>query len=207
VSGPSLQVFVKKKGITLKIAYRKKSSQLIILKDWAFNMRKKNGNEYKESVVKIMWNSTAKQLQEMYYRKFNMKFDPFTDIEFSSSRAARDAKRRDLQTNPTKRKHSSASLTTEELSKMIEIWDENTPNGLQRKLFHIVGYELAWRGGEASTCCIQHFIEEKDKNGARTGRVEYNPVFSKTSQGGSKKLADSKWLVENKDNPDICPVR
>ncbi|CAH1366237.1 unnamed protein product [Tenebrio molitor] len=117
-------------------------------------MRKKNGNKYNESVVKIMWNSTAKQLQEMYYRKFNMKFDPFTDIEFSSSRAARNAKRRDFQTNLTKKKHSSASLTTEELSKMIEIWDENTPNKLQRKLFHIVGYELAWRGGEASVLAV-----------------------------------------------------
>lgn len=31
-----------------------------ILKDWAFNMRNKDGNEYKESAVKIIWNSTAK---------------------------------------------------------------------------------------------------------------------------------------------------
>jgi hypothetical protein len=80
-----------------------KEELAIILKDWAFNIRKKSGNKYKESVVKIMWNSTAKQLQEMYYRKFNMKFDPFTDIEFSSSRAARNAKRRDFQTNLTKK--------------------------------------------------------------------------------------------------------
>ena len=40
-----------------------------ILKDWAFNMRKKNGEDYKESVVKTLWNVTAKQIQEMYYNQ------------------------------------------------------------------------------------------------------------------------------------------
>lgn len=50
----------------------------------------------------------------MYYKKFNIKLDSFTDIESSSSRATREAKRQDLQTNLTK-----------------------TLNELQRKLYHI----------------------------------------------------------------------
>lgn len=43
--------------------------------------------------------------------------------------------------------------------------------------------------------------------GNYTGRIEYNPIFSKTAQGGSRKLADSKWLIANIANPRICPVR
>ncbi|KAF2899417.1 hypothetical protein ILUMI_06757 [Ignelater luminosus] len=51
----------------------------------------------------------------------------FADIESSGARAARDAKRRNLQANATKRKVSSSTLTTEALSKVVSIWDENTP--------------------------------------------------------------------------------
>jgi hypothetical protein len=178
-----------------------------ILKDWGFNMKRINGEDYKEAVVKLMWNSTAKQLQEMYFKSFQIKFDPFADVEFACARAARDAKRRKLQEDPSKRKSSSIALTNQQLSRMAEVWDENTPTGLQRKFFLIAGYELAWRGGEGSTCCVHHFSEEKNNEGVSTGRVEYNPVFTKTTQGGSKKLADSKWLTVNTNNTDICPVR
>ena len=33
-----------------------------ILKDWAVNMRKTNGKEYKEYSIKTIWNVTAKML-------------------------------------------------------------------------------------------------------------------------------------------------
>lgn len=199
-------VFCEEKDYTLdELTSKDKLAE--ILKDWGFNMKRKNGEDYKEAVVKLMWNSTAKQIQEMYFNQYKVKFDPFVDIEFSSARAARDAKRRKLQADPKKRKLSSAALTNEEISKMVEIWDENTPTGLQRKFFLIAGYELAWRGGEASKCRIHYFSEEKSNKGVSTGRVEYNPVFTKTTQGGAKRTADSKWLIVNKTNTDICPVR
>lgn len=51
----------------------------------------------------------------MFYNKFDIKFDLFTDIEFSSSKTARTAKKRDLQTNVSRKKYGSSSLTTEEL--------------------------------------------------------------------------------------------
>lgn len=178
-----------------------------ILKDWGFNMKRKNGEDYKESVVKVMWNSTAKQLQEFYYNEYKVKFDPFTDVEFSSARVARDAKRRNLQMDPKKRKLSSAAMSKQEIEKMVETCDENTPTGLQQKFFLIAGYELAWRGGEASTCRLHHFSQEKNNEGAITGRIAYNPLFTKTCQGGAKKLAENKWLITNADSPDICPVR
>lgn len=154
-----------------------------------------------------MWNSAAKQLQEMYFCKFHVKFDPFADIEFASARAARDAKRRQLQKNPSKRKTSSAALTCEEYRKILTIWDENTPSGLQRKLFHVMSHELAWRGGEGTMAKIEHFHKQVDHKGDFTGRIEYNPVFTKTTQGGSKRLADSKYLVRNSKNLDECPIR
>lgn len=177
-----------------------------ILKDWAFNMKKQNSEDYKENVIKLMWNSTAKQLQEYYFTTYKIKFDPFKDIEFLEARAARDTKRRKLQMDVSKRKKSSSALSTADYSKMVHLWDEDTPEGLQKKFFFIVAHELAWRGGEGVNCCIHYFIEEMDK-GYSTGRIEYNPVFSKTTQGGSKKLADSKFLIKNVANPEMCPVR
>ncbi|KAK9679562.1 Retrotransposon gag protein [Popillia japonica] len=40
-----------------------------------------------------------------------------------------------------------------------------------------------------------------------TGRIEYNPIFTKTTQGGAQKCADSKWLIPNKVKSSNCPVR
>jgi hypothetical protein len=42
-----------------------------ILKHFAFNMKRTDGQDYKESVVKTMFNVTAKLLQELYLKKFN----------------------------------------------------------------------------------------------------------------------------------------
>ena len=90
---------------------------------------------------------------------------------------------------------------------MVQILNENTPDGLQKKFFLIASFELAWRGGEGASCFTYYFKPEIDNKGLITGRIEYNPVFSKTAQGGSKPLTSSKWLTKNKDNPNLCPVR
>ncbi|KAJ8914647.1 hypothetical protein NQ315_015386 [Exocentrus adspersus] len=135
-------------------------------------MKKANSEEYKESVVKPIWNSIAKQLQEMYYEKYKVKFDPFSDITFKNARAARDAKRRELQTNSTKRKLSASALSEAEYMKIVELWNEDCPEGLQRKFFHIVSHELAWRGGEGAAASIEYFVEETDNSGNFTGRIE-----------------------------------
>lgn len=81
-----------------------------ILMDWAFNMKKRDGSEYKESVVKTLWNNTAKQLQEKFYNDWGIRFDPFTDIIFKTSRDARNAKRRILQVKPETRKVSAQAF-------------------------------------------------------------------------------------------------
>ena len=178
-----------------------------ILKDWGFNMRKADGTNYKETVVKQMWNSVAKQIQEIYYEKFGVKIDPFGDVAFKTARCARNSLRKKLQLVPEKRRISSASLSKSEVSDIINLYDENIPDGLQKKFYHIAAHELAWRGGEGVNCMVHFFREEYDNKGAFTGRVEYNPIISKTAQGGSKKLADSKWLITNENNEALCPVR
>lgn len=178
-----------------------------ILCDWAFNMKKNNGEDYKESAVKTIWNTSAKMLQEKYFKDYKRVFNPFTDIQFKRARNARDTKRKILQAIPEKRKVSSKALTKQEIFEMALSWSEEEPVGLQRKFYHIAAYELAWRGGEAANCKVFYFKIETDNSGRETGRVEYNPVFSKTAQGGNQKLADSKWLVANTEEESVCPVR
>lgn len=178
-----------------------------ILKSWAFNMRKKDGSEYKEAVIKHMWNTTAKLLQEMFFNKWHKTVNPFSDIVFMSARNARDAARKKVQSCPEKRTSNAATFKEAEFLDMVRILDEKTPDGLQKKFFMIASYELAWRGGEGGKCLTNYFSQEVDNKGNPTGRIEYNPVFSKTAQGGAKPLSDSKWLIENKNKSDMCPVR
>ncbi|XP_063903192.1 uncharacterized protein LOC135122731 isoform X1 [Zophobas morio] len=176
-----------------------------ILADWGLNMRKANGSDYKEGVVKTIWNTTAKMIQEMFYDKYKIKFDPFRDIEFKKARDSRDIKRRQLRCCPEKRKASSIIFTEDERYKIYTLWDENTPSGLQRKFFHIAGFELAWKGREAADCLTYYFKQEFDQSGVFTGRIEYNPTFSRTSnESGSN---ESRWLVANRTDPNICPIR
>lgn len=177
-----------------------------ILKDWAVNMRKRDGSEFKEATIKTVWNITSKLLQEKYYNDYNVIIDPFKSVIFKYARNARDATRKKLQTDPSKRKMASAPLSLSEFNRIINFWDENTPEGLQRKFYHIAAVELAWRGGEAVACLLEFFQLEKNNDGTPTNRVEYNPIFSKTCQGGSKNCTDSKYLVQNSDS-NACPVR
>jgi hypothetical protein len=111
-----------------------------------------------------------------------------------------------LQADVSKRKVSSAALRNEEYLKMVKLWDEETPHGLQHKFFLIVARELAWRGNEAANCLVSFFREERNNFGDLTGRLKYNPIFSKTHQGGCHSLSESKWLVPNMSS-DLCPVR
>lgn len=40
--------------------------------DYAFNIKKKNVEYYEENVVKVMWNSSTKKLQKIYYEKYKI---------------------------------------------------------------------------------------------------------------------------------------
>lgn len=114
-----------------------------MLKDWAYNMKKKTGEDYKEYAVKTIWNSTAKMIQEKYFSEYNIKFDPFTDITFKEARDARNSKRKELQAIPEKRKACSVAIDKKDILKMAKLWNIDEPEGLQKRFFHIASYELA----------------------------------------------------------------
>lgn len=92
------------------------------------------------------------------------------------------------------------------LKKVTELRDEDTLESLQKKFFHIAAHKLAWRAREESFSpygISWGFYRSPKKS---NWHIEYKPFFSKTAQGESEKLADSKWLILNLNNIDMCPV-
>ncbi|PSN56005.1 hypothetical protein C0J52_13719 [Blattella germanica] len=177
-----------------------------ILTDWAVNMRRSNGEEYKEYSVKTIWNVTAKIIQEKYLKEYNRSFNPFFDQEFKRARDARKAKRKQLQAIPEKRKVSTKALKSEQYRAMIDSCDENTPVGLQFKFYLIASQELGWRGRDGSNCLVHYFREDVSNDGKSPRKIAYNPEFSRSLLRGVPYLLDTKWLVENEDISK-CPVR
>jgi hypothetical protein len=144
-----------------------------IMQDYAYNMKRLNGEDYKEGCVKTIWNVTAKMLQEKFNAEYNRIIDPFGDIIFQGARAARDTKRKELQARPEKRKENATALTDVEQKNIISLWDEDTPVGLQRKFYHIASVELTWRGGEAFKCLTSYFKQEINNDGSLTGNLSF----------------------------------
>jgi hypothetical protein len=73
-------------------------------------MKMRDGTVNKEAVVKQMWNSTVKMIQDKYFTTWNISINPFNNIIFKSARDARDATRKKLQALPEKRTASAAAL-------------------------------------------------------------------------------------------------
>ena len=132
---------------------------------------------------------------------------PICGHKIQKVREARNAKRKILQSIPENRKASAKALTKHEIVQMARLWNEEKPEGIQKKFYHIAAFEFAWRGEEAESCKISYFKEDLGNDGKKTGRIQYTPIFTETVQGGAQKLADSKWLTSNNAEQDICPVR
>jgi len=109
-----------------------------------------------------MWNVTAKILQKKYFNEFGVCFNPFSDIEFKQARDAGDMKIKELQKIPAKRTHSALPFSVNEKIRMQELYDENTPDGLQKKFYFVISIELAWRGGEGVQALTDFFTFETD---------------------------------------------
>lgn len=62
----------------------------LILKDRAFHMRKIDNSNYKQGIIKTLWNITTKLVQEKYFGEHQKNIDPFKDTLFKEARAARD---------------------------------------------------------------------------------------------------------------------
>ncbi|KAJ3647692.1 hypothetical protein Zmor_019556 [Zophobas morio] len=52
-----------------------------ILEDYAFNANRKDGCEYEEATLKTIWNTTARVVQQLYFKKVNIAMNPFMDID------------------------------------------------------------------------------------------------------------------------------
>jgi hypothetical protein len=64
------QIF-KERNVKLDISLCVTDSAML-LKGWAGNMKRKNGEDYEEAVIKLMWNSTAKLLQEKLSKNYRL---------------------------------------------------------------------------------------------------------------------------------------
>lgn len=54
-----------------------------------------------------------------------------------------------MQSDLIKRKISSSANSVQDLIKMTQVYDENTPDGLQKKLFILISYTLKFLRDEA----------------------------------------------------------
>ena len=52
-------------------------------------MKKLNGDDHKEGVIKSMWNLTAKLLQDKYFNEYKVSINPFEDLAFKEARKSR----------------------------------------------------------------------------------------------------------------------
>jgi hypothetical protein len=140
-----------------------------LLKRFAFNMRKVDGDDYKDDSLKSAWNSVAKQIMEKVYKATGRNINIFKDPVFQEARDSKFVKRRELQKNPLKRKVSATPLTATESRSMISLWGTETPEGLNRTVFHLGGFVLAGRGNDQSSWRLEHFEKQLDNRGEFTG--------------------------------------
>jgi hypothetical protein len=89
-----------------------------------------------------------------------------------------------------------------------KILNAETPKGLQRTLFYLIGVNFALRGGQAHrTLTVENFTIMTDASGSRY--FEYKEVISKTHHGGLKDLKiqqHSARAYENVQQRERCIV-
>lgn len=77
----------------------------------------------------------SRLIREMMFTKFKIQFETFSDIEFIEARSARNVNRRQLQTNPFKKKSKSAAVSNGDYNRILDMWDEDRPEGLFPRFF------------------------------------------------------------------------
>jgi hypothetical protein len=101
-----------------------------------------------------VWNTTAKLVQQLHFKNFDRKINPFSDIEFKNAREARDSKRKTLQAIPKKRRVSAAAIEEDNYNNMINTWLQAYK---KKNIYLIAAKELAWRGNQGAHCLVEHF--------------------------------------------------
>jgi len=99
-----------------------------------------------------------------------------------------------LQQDPSKRPVNATPLTAIEANALMDLYDVNTPEGLNRTLFHVRSFCLASRGGGAKTWKPVDFRWERLNGGEKTGRLIYEPLRDKNHQGGDQPVPETLIL-------------
>ena len=86
-------------------------------------------------------------------------------VSVDSKQLLEDGIRKELQADTTKLTVNATPLTQVEAKQTIELWNEDTPEGLNRKLHAVITKTLGWRGGESAMCTVDMFQEEKTNSG------------------------------------------
>jgi len=81
-----------------------------------------------------------------------------------------------------------------ELKEILDLYDDDNPEGLNKLLYFVGATLLMNRGGDGVKWMNWHFIYEEDNKGRLTGQLMFNPLFTKRCQGGDKKLAKTKYI-------------
>lgn len=143
-------------------------------------------------MLKGHWNLLVKKVILDVWKSQQRHISIQDDPVFEQARKAKAVKRRQLQSDLTKHTINAVPFPPEEKRKIIDLHNEETPEGLLKKFFQYASFIFAWRGNEGAKSMITHYREEKDLRGIPTGRIEYNPIFTKTCQEEEKILSSSK---------------
>jgi hypothetical protein len=154
----------------------------LFLKRFVFNVRKLDGENFKDESLKAIFNSVAAQLNDKIFECQNRKINIFEDAAFKEARDGKTVKRRDLQKDPLKRKVSASALTAGEAEAMINCWGIDTPEGLNRTIFHLGGFVLANRGNDQASWFLEDFEKELDNKGKETGCFIIIKVYWKSKK-------------------------
>ena len=98
------------------------------------------------------------------------------------------------QQDPSKRLVNATPLTAIKANALMDLYDINTPEGLNRILFHVELFYLASCGGGAKTWKPIDFQWEKMNGGEKTGWLIYEPLRDKNHQGGDQPVPETLIL-------------
>mmetsp|Transcript_12627 Transcript_12627/g.16962 ORF Transcript_12627/g.16962 Transcript_12627/m.16962 type:complete len:240 (+) Transcript_12627:85-804(+) len=164
-----------------------------LLKKFAFNVRKENGDDYKDMSLKNIWNNIAKQIEEKIFASQQREIDIFEGLPFLEARNARGAKRSVLQKDPTKRVVHATPVSSNEAKAML-VLGEQTP--LRVSIAHYFTWEPL-RGGDAFFWFLTDFTWETSNKGGKSRKGKRR---EKEKEKENEKERERKKMKEKERN-------
>ena len=171
----------------------------------AFNLKQKNGSVYKDKSWKQNFYNICHLVQREVFEHQKVHLDYKDDPTFRPVKDAKQVVRKEIQEDPTKHEENAAPLTIDEFIKICNLFTDDNPDGLNRLNFFLLQVLFMERGGAGSRYKLHHFKFEKDNTGERTGRLLYNPIFTKKTQVTEKEREEKEKMLAVWNDPDQCP--